>query len=92
MSNLTTLMHAHNDALAEYDRTSDEEWKTQGDRIGEILDRTRDAVLDHRPANLEEVATKVVYMTTNRTFHEWDDVDRIRLIRAFLPIEGDTRS
>ncbi|WP_028034121.1 hypothetical protein [Chelativorans sp. J32] len=88
MNLLLSLMEAHIAALTAYDSLSDAEWKEQGIDLGETVNATRDALLDHRAATLEEIRTKAEFMAKTRTFFEWDDFDRIKLIHALTPVIG----
>lgn len=82
---LCELFAAHTAALAASDACSDYEWETTGDDLMATVEVTRDAILDHQPSTLAEVGDKAAYMTSMRSFTEWSDVDRIRLIRALMP-------
>lgn len=83
-TDLQTLMAAHDAALAAYDAEQDG-YDKEDDATGRAVDAARDALLDHRPGSLAEVAAKVAYMASQRTFTEWDDFDQRRLIEALVP-------
>lgn len=81
---LQRLMAAHDVALAAYDAENDG-YDKDNDVTGRALDAVRDAILDHRPT-LDEVAEKAAFMLRNRTFTEWDNFERRRLIEALNPV------
>ena len=83
---LSDLMAAHTVALAAWDAVPDQEWDTQQAHLSAEVDRTRDALLEHRPSTMAEVHTKAEYMASVRSFHQWDDFDRIKLIEALTPV------
>ncbi|MHA6641323.1 hypothetical protein [Mesorhizobium sp. A623] len=86
MADLSELMAAHTAALAAYDALGDAEWDARGVELDKIVGTTREAIFNHRPATIEEVGTKAVFMATTRTFFEWDDFDPIKLVQALTPI------
>ena len=87
-SDLPKLMAAHTAALAAWDAVPDEEWDEQQASLSRDVDRTRDALLAHRPSTLQEIGAKAEYMASTRSFHEWDDFDRVKLIEALTPVGG----
>lgn len=84
---LQHLMAAHDAALAAYDAQSDDEYDKDNDVVGRAVDRLRDAILAHRPT-LDEVPAKAAFMLRNRTFAEWDDIERRQLVEALTPVDG----
>lgn len=81
---LEMLIAAHVAALAEYDAVPDSEFNgPRCQALGRIVDVSRQALLDYRPAFLAEAARKAAFMASCRTFVEWDDLDRAVLIKAF---------
>ncbi|UVK43795.1 hypothetical protein BPNPMPFG_005635 [Mesorhizobium sp. AR07] len=73
-------------ALAAWDAIPDETWdSTATKRIDARLDAAQEAMPAHRPATLDEVSRKAAYMAGCRSFFEWDNFDRIKLIEALTP-------
>jgi hypothetical protein len=77
---LSVLTYEHDTALEAYDSVD-----VSSSAVDSILDKTRQAILDHRPRSLEEAARKGSYMRRTRSFSEWDDFDRCLLIDALTP-------
>jgi hypothetical protein len=88
MAELSELIAAHTEALAAYDGLSDQEFDLRGAELSIPVDLTRDAILDHRPTTLEEVAIKAAFMASTRSFYSWDDFEPIKLINALTPVAG----
>ena len=88
MADLSDLIAAHTGALAAYEGLSDEDFELRGAELSIPLDATRDAILDHRPTTLEEVAIKAAFMASTRSFYSWDDFEPIKLIQALTPAAG----
>lgn len=86
-NSLDDLIAVHEKALAAFDARTDD-YDKENDTTGHAVDTARDALLDHRPATLAEVATKAAYMASKRTFTEWDNFDQRRLIDALTPVAG----
>lgn len=88
MADLSELISAHTRALAAYDGLSDEDFEQRGAELSVPVDATRDAILDHRPTTLEEVAIKAAFMASTRSFCSWGDFEPIKLIHALTPADG----
>ena len=86
MADLSELIAAHTGALAAYDGLSDEDFERRSAEFSIPLEATRDAILDHRPTTLEEVAIKAAFMASTRSFYSWDDFEPIKLIHALMPV------
>ncbi|BCH12113.1 hypothetical protein MesoLj131c_63710 [Mesorhizobium sp. 131-3-5] len=83
---LGALFAAHVGALAAYDATPGENPKSPAVvRANALVTKTRQALFDHRPANMAEAARKGEFMASCRTFIEWDDFDQAQLIKALAP-------
>ncbi|MGH6861809.1 MAG: hypothetical protein ACRECY_16280, partial [Phyllobacterium sp.] len=81
---LLQMMNAHAEALAAYSRLTDQEWEEVELRgpVDAEIERTRKALLDHRCQNATEFQIKSSFMAECRSFHDWDDIERIALINA----------
>lgn len=84
MTALSELIAEHDAALAAYDAVPDEDWG-KDDPTGRRVDAAIDALLDHRPATLDEASAKATFMLSARTFREWDSIEQVRLIEALNP-------
>ena len=89
LPDLEALIAAHLAALAGYDALTDHEWEDPARRqpLEATVDATRLAVLDHRPTSLQEVSRKAKFMAGTRSFHAWDDFDRVLLVHALTPAD-----
>ncbi len=90
MPDLSELIAAHAAALSTWDAIPDGEWDSPRRKaVDARLDEARDTLLGHRPATLNEVREKALYMASCRAFTEWDnDFDQVKLIEALTPVGG----
>lgn len=88
--NLEDLIAAHVALMqpfeAAYEQDGDGAVATQDALYPQLL-ASRQALLDHRPASLDEVRRKAEFMANDRSFAFWDDdaVEVIDIIAALTP-------
>lgn len=87
LDELVQMINDHAMALAAWSRLTDQEWENVELRgpLDADIDRTRQALLDHRCRNTAEMKVKSSFMLQCRSFHDWDDIERSALILALTP-------
>jgi hypothetical protein len=84
LNELLQLMNAHAEAMDAYDKCEDVAWNDNSVReaIDSRISETRNALLVHRCKNMSEVQMKVAFMSTCKSFYDWDDLDRVAIIKS----------
>ena len=84
---LLALIGAHTVSMVRYKACSDDDWNNEKIKgsIDADIDHTRRALLDHRCQHIEEVQIKATFMSSCKSFNDWDDLDRVEIIKALIP-------
>lgn len=87
--NLETLIAAHMALMTPFETAyeDDDAGAAAQEALYPQLLATRQALLDHRPASLDEVRRKAEFMARDRSFAFWDDdrIDVVDIIAALTP-------